>query len=49
MGKIEEWLTKDYSEYTVFKDIYQCIEYAETKNYLTQVITNYNYYTKLYN
>ena len=49
MGKIEEWLNKDYTEYTTFSDIYECIEYTETKNYLTQVITNYNYYTKLYN
>ena len=49
MGKIEAWLNKDYTEYTTFDDIYKCIEYSETKNYLTQVITNYDYYTKLYN
>lgn len=48
MGKIEEWLEKDYKDYTNFDEIYNCIEYTETKNYLHQVITNYKYYTKLY-
>ena len=49
MGKIEEWLDKGYSEYTTYFDVYGCIEYMETRNYLTGVIKNYNYYAKLYN
>lgn len=49
MGKIEEWLDREYIEYITFSDVYECIEYMETKNYLTGVIKNYDYYTKLYN
>lgn len=49
MGKIEEWLDKPYNEYTNYSEIYECIEYVETRNYITSVITYYDYYTKLYN
>lgn len=48
MGKIEAWLDKSYNEYTTYSDVYNCIEYTETKNYLTSVIYNYDYYAKLY-
>ena len=48
MGKIEEWLDKDYTEYSEFTEVHECIEYIETRNYLTQVIMYYDYYTKLY-
>lgn len=49
IGNTKDWLDKDYKEYTKFYDVYECIEYTETKNYLNNVIKNYNYYTKLYN
>ena len=48
MGNIKSWLDKPYNEYTTYFDVYDCIEYTETKNYLTSVIYNYDYYTKLY-
>ena len=48
MGNTKEWLNKDYEEYETFLEVYECIKYTETKNYLTNVIKNYNYYTKLY-
>ena len=48
MGKIEEWLDKPYTEYTDFSSLYKCIKYKETRNYLDNVINNYNFYTKLY-
>ena len=49
MGKVEGWLDKAYNEYTDYTEIYKLIEYPETKNYLTSVLTYYDYYTKLYN
>ncbi len=49
MGKIQDWIDKDYSEYDEFSKVYECIEYTETRIYLNNVITNYNVYTKLYN
>ena len=49
MGKMADWLDNNYSEYTNFSDVYECIEYEETKNYLVNVINNYDFYTKLYN
>lgn len=49
MGKVKDWAVKDYIEYDTFSDVYECIKYDETKNYLNQVIINYDYYTKLYN
>lgn len=48
MGNTKEWLKRKYSDYKTFSDVYECIEYSETKNYLTSVIKNYNYYTMLY-
>ena len=49
IGNIKAWLDKEYTDYKTFSDVYECIEYEETKNYLTHVINNYHYYTKLYN
>ena len=49
MGKIEEWLDKPYNEYIEYSEIYQIIEYNETRNYITNVISYYDFYTKLYN
>lgn len=48
MGNTKTWLKKDYKEYQTFSDVYECIRYNETKNYLNSVIKNYNYYTMLY-
>ena len=48
MGNTKEWLKKGYNEYRTFSDIYECIKYSETRNYLNSVIKNYNYYTVLY-
>lgn len=48
MGNTKNWLEKDYKEYITFADVYECIKYSETKNYLNNVIKNYNYYTMLY-
>ena len=48
MGNTKAWLKKEYTDYTTFSDVYECIEYSETKNYLNNVINNYNYYTRLY-
>lgn len=49
MGNVKSWLVKDYIEYTTFNSVYDSIQYSETKEYLTDVINNYNWYTKLYN
>lgn len=49
MGNTKDWIAEDYTEYSTFSDVYECVEYTETKNYLNNVIKNYNYYTKLYN
>lgn len=48
MGNTKAWLNREYKDYATFSDVYECIEYSETKNYLSNVINNYNYYTKLY-
>ena len=48
MGNTKAWLDKEYEEYKTFSDIYECIKYSETRNYLNSVIKNYNYYTMLY-
>ena len=48
MGNTKAWLDKRYTEYTTFFDVYECVEYAETRNYFNNVIKNYNYYTVLY-
>ena len=48
MGNAKAWLDKEYEEYETFSDIYECIKYSETRNYLNSVIKNYNYYTMLY-
>lgn len=48
MGNTKTWLNKDYSDYKTFSDVYECIKYDETRNYLDNVIKNYNYYTMLY-
>lgn len=48
MGKTKSWLDKKYEEYETFSDVYECIKYKETRNYLNSVIKNYNYYTMLY-
>lgn len=48
MGNTKAWLDKEYQEYETFSDVYECIKYKETKNYLNSVIKNYNYYTILY-
>lgn len=49
MGKIEEWLDKPFTEYVDYNSVYECIEYPETKNYITNVVNYYHSYTKLYN
>lgn len=49
MGKINSWINGDYTQYNTFSDVYECIQYNETRNYLTNVLNNYNYYTNLYN
>ena len=48
MGNTKSWLEKEYEEYETFSDIYECVKYSETRNYLNSVIKNYNYYTVLY-
>lgn len=48
MGKIEEWLDKPYNEYVDYNKIYNAIEYKETRNYITNIISYYDVYTKLY-
>lgn len=48
LGKVDSWLDKPHSEYTDYTMVMDLIEYAETKNYLTAVITNYNNYIRLY-
>lgn len=49
MGNLKSWLDKNYVAYTTFDSVYNSIEYTETKEYLTDVIVNYHWYTKLYN
>lgn len=49
MGQVDNWTNKTYNKYSDFNDVYSCIKYAETRNYLTQITSNYDYYTKLYN
>ncbi len=48
MGNTKAWLDKEYKAYETFSDVYECIKYKETRNYLNSVIKNYNYYTVLY-
>lgn len=49
MGNMEKWLNKPYTEYTNYSEVYEIIEYKETRNYITNVISYYDFYTKLYN
>ena len=49
MGKVEAWLDKPYTEYIDYSELYNDIEYMETRNYITNVLNYYNFYTKLYN
>ena len=48
MGSTKTWLSKADSEYNTFSEVYECIQYNETRSYLDSVIKNYNYYTILY-
>lgn len=49
MGKVEKWIEKPYNEYTKYEEVYEIIDYKETRNYITNILSYYDNYTKLYN
>ena len=49
LGKVDIWTNSSYNNYSTYSSLINVIEYEETRGYLTSVIKNYSYYTKLYN
>lgn len=48
LGRVSSWFDKPYNKHYDLEQVMQKIEYNETQIYLKNVITNYNWYVKLY-
>lgn len=48
LGRVASWFEKPYRTYDNLQQVIPKIEYNETKTYLKKVITNYEWYVKLY-